>query len=181
MDDVFVNRSLCDLDNVNQRIKELATVKWKDDVVSKPKLRTCINFEDALNPENYAMSIINRQKRALTAQLSLWYPYCVYIESIKYIIHALEIHVCVRDGWVPDWGTTAASSGVIILGCYGNQGEGCYPISHITRFHTRSVKLSKKSKIHKMSLRYEDGDIAYQNRNRPVWKYASRRTYLWVM
>ena len=71
MDDVFVNRSLCDLDNVNQRILELATVKWKDDVVSKPKLRTCINFKNALNPENYAMSIINRQKRALTAQLRM--------------------------------------------------------------------------------------------------------------
>ena len=61
MDDIFVNWSLCDLDNVNQRMLELATVKWKDDTVSKPKLRTYIKFKDALNPENYAMSIINRQ------------------------------------------------------------------------------------------------------------------------
>ena len=68
MGDVFVNRLLCGLDNVNQRILELATVKWKDDIVSKPKLRTFIKFKDALNPVNYAMSIINRQKRALTAQ-----------------------------------------------------------------------------------------------------------------
>ena len=60
MDDIFVNRSLCDLDNVNQRILELATVKWRDDIVSKPKLGTYIKFKDALNPENYAMSILNR-------------------------------------------------------------------------------------------------------------------------
>ena len=51
MDDVFVDRSLCDLDNVNQRILELATVKWKDVIVSKPKSRTYIKFKDVLNPE----------------------------------------------------------------------------------------------------------------------------------
>ena len=61
MDDIFVNRSLCDIDNVIQRMLELATVKWKDDIVSKPKFRTYMKFKDALNPENYAMSIINRQ------------------------------------------------------------------------------------------------------------------------
>ena len=42
MDELFVNGSLCDLDNVNQRILELATVKWKDHIVSKPKLRIYI-------------------------------------------------------------------------------------------------------------------------------------------
>ena len=67
MDDIFINRSLCDIDNINQRILELATVKWKDDIVSKLKLRTYIKFKDALKPENDAMSIITRQKRALTA------------------------------------------------------------------------------------------------------------------
>ena len=69
MDDVIVNRPLCDLENVNQRILELATVKWKDDIVSKPKLRTYIKFKDALNPENYAMSIIKHQKRTITTQM----------------------------------------------------------------------------------------------------------------
>ena len=59
----------------------------------------------------------------------------------------------VQDGWVPDWRATAASSGVIFLGCYDKHGEGCYPVSHIKRFHM-SVKIFKMPKIPKMSLRY---------------------------
>ena len=62
MGDVFVNRMLCDLDYVNKMTMELTTVKWTDDIVREPKLGTSFNFKDALNPENYAMLIINRQK-----------------------------------------------------------------------------------------------------------------------
>ena len=93
MDDVFVNRALCDLDYVYQRILELATVKWKDDIVSKPKLRTSVKFKDALNPENYAMSIINRQKRALTAQLRMGIlP--IKIETGRFRNMPLEERIC---------------------------------------------------------------------------------------
>ena len=71
MGGIFVSRMLCDLDKVNQKVQELALIRGKDDVVSKQKLRTHIKFEDALNHENYAMSIMSRQKRALTAQLRM--------------------------------------------------------------------------------------------------------------
>ena len=93
MDDIFVNRSLCDLDNVSQRILELVTVKWRDDIVSKPKFRTYIKFKDALNPENYAISIINRQRRAITAQLRIGIlP--IKIETGRFRHMPLEERIC---------------------------------------------------------------------------------------
>ena len=52
---------------VNQKIPDLALIRGKDDIDSKQELRTHIQFQDALNPGNYAMSIMSRQKRALAA------------------------------------------------------------------------------------------------------------------
>ena len=100
---------------------------------------------------------------------------CLY--WIKYIIHALEIHVGVRDGWVPDWGATAASSGVIFLGFYGNQGEGCYPVSHIKKFHMRSVKIFKKSKKYLKCLSDNSMDLGFKMNWSIVWVIMGQQGY----
>ena len=136
--DVFVNRLLCGLNNVNQRILELATVKWQDDIVSKPKLRTYIKFKDALNPVNYPMSIINRHKRALTAQLRMRIL-SIKIETGRFRNMPLDERICelCRINEIED------------------EEHFCVNVNH---------KPSKTC----MDSPIEDEDIAYQNRNSPV-------------
>ena len=46
------------------------------------------------------------------------------------------------------------------LGCYGNQGEGCFPVSHITRFHTRGVKWRQLS-IRQVQMSCFDVKVLY--------------------
>ena len=92
------NRMLCDLGKVNQRIMELPTVKWKDDIISKLKLRTYIKFKKAFNPENNALSSINRQKRALAIQLSMG-TLPIKIETWQFRNMPLEIFVS-YVGWM---------------------------------------------------------------------------------
>ena len=71
LDDVYTNLLCVDLNVVKQRLDNLFNDEWKEDMLSKPKLRTYAVFKNRLCTEKYVSSFISRKYRSLLAQIRL--------------------------------------------------------------------------------------------------------------
>ena len=65
----YANKNLIDVNNVRDLLTDIMISKWKDEVASKPKLRTYIAIKDNVEVENYVKYCYNRQNRSLMAQI----------------------------------------------------------------------------------------------------------------
>ena len=63
MQHVFHNKTVCNLDLCKEKLMELAQNDWKELILTKPKLRTCINFKKELGIEKYVLNIRNKYGR----------------------------------------------------------------------------------------------------------------------
>ena len=70
-DNIFNDKSICDLKVLDQKINFLEENNWKLSVASKPKLRTYILFKETFTTEKYVQVPISRRQRSLIAQLRL--------------------------------------------------------------------------------------------------------------
>ena len=68
LEDHYENMQLIDTDIFEERMHSHAEEKWKEWVLSKPKLRTYKIFKHKLEPETYLTSNISRSKRSIFAQ-----------------------------------------------------------------------------------------------------------------
>ena len=88
----YENRLPCDITLVKERVKDLMEEQWKQEVESKPKLRTYRLFKTVFEVEDY-VHCNNRLKRSLFAQLRIGIlP--LRIETGRFSNIALEDRIC---------------------------------------------------------------------------------------
>ena len=91
--DVFVNKNICEMSIVTEKLFEVNKHEWRDEIVSKPKLRTYRLFKNELCSENYLYVCRNKRQRSLLAQFRLGIlP--LFVETGRYINVPLEDRIC---------------------------------------------------------------------------------------
>jgi hypothetical protein len=96
--DKFYAESPIDLKAAEIILKNNLSIQWKTDILTKPKLRTYIEFKDCFETDNYVKFCKNRLQRSLIAQLRFSIlPLNIEIGRFRQI--ALEDRLCtVCDG-----------------------------------------------------------------------------------
>ena len=90
---VFDEKSICNLDILKTSLNNNYSVKWKLDVQNKPKLRSYITFKSEYGTENYVKHCKIRRERSLIAQLRVGIlP--IHIETGRFRNIKLEDRTC---------------------------------------------------------------------------------------
>ena len=66
--EVFNDKVLCDLDKCKAQLFTIAETTWKQDVLSKPKLRTYVKFKNELTVSDHVKFVFNRYERSLLSK-----------------------------------------------------------------------------------------------------------------
>ena len=69
IESVYDNKTVCNVANVKDRVKDLMLRDWKENVIQKPKLRTNVTFKDNIDVEPYVKHCNVRQNRSLMDQI----------------------------------------------------------------------------------------------------------------
>ncbi len=91
---IYINKEVVDLNIVRDKLKEVMISNWRDEVNSKPKLRTYVYIKDNVEVENYVKYCYNRQNRSLLAQLRCG-TLPLKIETGRFTKLAVEDRVCI--------------------------------------------------------------------------------------
>ena len=65
----FVNKSVCNLESVQFKLRDKWSENWKNSLISKPKLRTYVLFKEEYVTEDFVKYCYSRSRRSLIAQL----------------------------------------------------------------------------------------------------------------
>ena len=66
--DAFDNNMIIDVNYARQSLHSKMCLKWKEDVINVPKLRTYVRFKDTYTSETYLQKVSNRQHRSAISQ-----------------------------------------------------------------------------------------------------------------
>jgi len=91
--DVFNNKRSCNIEHTQMKNINLVNDEWKNNLYTKPKLRTYVLFKENYCTENYVKYCMSRQQRSLIAQLRLGIlP--IHIETGRFRGTKLEDRIC---------------------------------------------------------------------------------------
>jgi hypothetical protein len=91
--DVFINKRSCNIEHIQTKNINLVNDEWKNNLYTKPKLRTYVLFKEKYCTENYVKYCMSRQQRSLIAQLRLGIlP--IHIETGRFTGTKLEDRIC---------------------------------------------------------------------------------------
>ena len=68
-ENVFIDRNVCDIEALQSINMCMHAETWKENILTKPKLRTYITFKDEYGTENYVKYCSSRFQRSLLAQI----------------------------------------------------------------------------------------------------------------
>jgi len=71
LSELFSNKKLLSLQFVENKLFELYSINWKNEVVTFKKLRTFVTFKKHFKEEKYLLAHLSRRERSLLAQLRL--------------------------------------------------------------------------------------------------------------
>ena len=82
-----------DVNNFETKIAEYFNKKWKDSLLTKPKLRTYMTYKNCLESEEYVKHCLSRRKRSLLAQFRMG-VLPIAIETGRFKNEPVENRIC---------------------------------------------------------------------------------------
>lgn len=71
MPNIYDQKVTCNIEQVSRKLYELMETEWKSGLLTKPKLRSYVNFKMSYGVEDYVANYVSRMQRSLLAQLRI--------------------------------------------------------------------------------------------------------------
>ena len=90
---VYDTMSSCNISMLNEKLMNVNSVLWKNDVENKPKLRTYVQLKSTFATEKYVLFNLERKEKSLLAQLRFG-NLPLRIETGRYVDEKVEDRLC---------------------------------------------------------------------------------------